>query len=163
MLGDWVEVAVGGRAVPGREVLGRLSEYSVTACSASAVRTRPRLLYQYQSSQFLHLPAGPGGLRVAGHTIAIRGMFLDLPDELRHSVPIALAARLIQQLDIMGRLRLLALSKGISFQLSIDLRLDLRSSLELGRLEICILTDLQVMQPRQHHVSARKHLHSLRL
>jgi hypothetical protein len=93
-------------------------------------------------------------------------MFLYLSDELRYSVPIPLAARLIQQLDIMGRFRLLALSKGISLQLLMNLGLDLRrSSLELGRLEtcICILTGLQVMRPRQHHISARKCLHRRRL
>lgn len=45
MLGDWVEVTVEGLAVPGRDVLGRDSEYWVTACSHSAVRTRPRAFY----------------------------------------------------------------------------------------------------------------------
>jgi hypothetical protein len=44
-----------------------------------------------------------------GRTDPLGGMLSDFPNKLWHSVPIPIAARLIQRQDIMGSLRLLAL------------------------------------------------------
>lgn len=45
MLEDCAKFAVADLAVLGRDVPGRLCAYWVTACSASAVKVRPRVLH----------------------------------------------------------------------------------------------------------------------
>lgn len=48
------------------------------------------------------------------HTGSFWGMFSDLPNKFRHSIPVTTAARLVQGLDVMGGLRLLALKRRLS-------------------------------------------------
>lgn len=51
-----------------------------------------------------------GSLRIwMEHTGSVRGMLSDFPNELWYSIPVAIAARLVQRQDVVGCLCLLAL------------------------------------------------------
>jgi hypothetical protein len=61
----------------------------------------------------------------------MRRMLLDLPDQLRHSIPIPFAACLVQLLDVLGRLRLFPLQHVVSVVISPDVKSRRRASLTL--------------------------------
>lgn len=97
-------------AVGGRAVFGLVSTAWTTVNSDSAVSARP--VPCHQSTVGTLVPFGEGKLCSRGNcrrTGSTGRMLLDLPDQLRHCIPIPFTACLVQLLDVLSCLRLFPL------------------------------------------------------
>jgi hypothetical protein len=97
-------------AVAGRAVLGLVCAAWMTVNSDSAVKARP--VPCHQSTVCALVPLGTASSipeSNARRTSSMWRMLLDLPDQLRHSIPIPFAACFVQLLDILSGLRLFPL------------------------------------------------------